>query len=1169
MASVVASVYRAYEDASPGVLQPGACASSLPPVRMTPLLAHKVFMHQNLEMLSHLESNVVGLRMDGDPSLLSYPVDEACPRGKAHRRPVDKGTDRRSEQSHLERARARPWVLLGDVTIDIHGTWEPDIDKCTCYLSVNSRGDMPNYYRPMRRPSDLLTTVQQIEVEQGGRFTEVTIDRDVNAVVTSPSLLGKLEAHFTTPLHGLVTKLRTSTPGAHNKSGMSERSGGRTVHEHVTAACEDAGVNAKKVWSYGVRYYEAVENATPRRDLSWQTRHERAYGRRPVVSHFHRFGAPCLLIKVKDERGPAAAWMSRVHRGVWLGPAQGQKPGAYYVLDLETGAVVTERDVYVDDAFRFVCKQPAGKGWKWHLDQFDSALLDGCVSRADERRAVVDADMDEYFRSPSLARRALPAITVTSVGGVAHSDSGAPPATTITSVGGQAGGVDVGSLPDSRSARTSHVPVFFIQDNPKKAGSESHRLYDVYKAATTPAQFFSIHPAPGRAAADWRYDAAAGFVRSVPTGMPAPQAAVAMFNSTPVGAALSDVDMVSVYSSLFGDESFQPSARFVSTDQPLQYDSVSDRDLARRLGFPAYAARVGPQFQPDSAGDVPPYPGAPTRGDTFPNVVPLSTEQLVSYVDFDNMPDDYRALGEVVGDGPNRTAYIQELSYLGRQGTLGMVRLPPGWKPLKSRMLPKHKPPEPPLHPHGRSKYRFLPLGHAGAVHEGEHYRSSELPAPVASDTTQRFVDIVAVERGSHFEVEDISGAFITGGLSKYKIYLVRAPPGMRLPDGYVFLVLGNCYGLPEAPQIFYLKNSRFMTKRGFVPSKADPCLFVRGSWVGVLSLVSTHVDDGKYVFDSKPELSQLKRELALEFPLGIRDYGDIGGGVVCLGIKYTRQEGGLLLSIREPVVEWCDSVGLSGARKTPASPLPKHPEPKDGTPGARPLQPEEQAVYNRIVGILIYIAKLHFEVAQAAAWLGSARARATKHHLDLAKRAMLFCLGVSSRGLLLRRSRRRLGPSEVLLFWSDTDWATCPHTRRSMTSVVAFFYGMLLMLTSNKQKGVALSSTQAETIGMSEAAKKIVPARRLAKSVRLHLPPTVLHCDNSAAKAISECQIKLTSLMRHIAVRHLYVRELVYKGVVVLKWVPSAENIADLGTKALDEKTFDMLVRMILEFGG
>ena len=78
-----------------------------------------------------------------------------------------------------------------------------------------------------------------------------------------------------------------------------------------------------------------------------------------------------------------------------------------------------------------------------------------------------------------------------------------------------------------------------------------------------------------------------------------------------------------------------------------------------------------------------------------------------------------------------------------------------------------------------------------------------------------------------------------------------------------------------------------------------------------------------------------------------------------------------------------------------------------------------------------------------------------------------------------------------------------------------------------------------------------------------------MLHCDNSAAKAISECQIKLTSLMRHIAVRHLYVRELVYKGVVVLKWVPSAENIADLGTKALDEKTFDMLVRMILEFGG
>ena len=51
-----------------------------------------------------------------------------------------------------------------------------------------------------------------------------------------------------------------------------------------------------------------------------------------------------------------------------------------------------------------------------------------------------------------------------------------------------------------------------------------------------------------------------------------------------------------------------------------------------------------------------------------------------------------------------------------------------------------------------------------------------------------------------------------------------------------------------------------------------------------------------------------------------------------------------------------------------------------------------------------------------------------------------------------------------------------------------------------------------------------------------------------------------LTNVARHIAVRFLYVRELVGHGIVTMRWVSSARNIADIFTKALPATVFNMI---------
>ena len=57
---------------------------------------------------------------------------------------------------------------------------------------------------------------------------------------------------------------------------------------------------------------------------------------------------------------------------------------------------------------------------------------------------------------------------------------------------------------------------------------------------------------------------------------------------------------------------------------------------------------------------------------------------------------------------------------------------------------------------------------------------------------------------------------------------------------------------------------------------------------------------------------------------------------------------------------------------------------------------------------------------------------------------------------------------------------------------------------------------------------------------------------------------------VRHIDIKHLFIQEKLRDGTInkIVK-EPTADFVADLGTKALDEKTFAMVVRMVLEVGG
>ena len=118
-------------------------------------------------------------------------------------------------------------------------------------------------------------------------------------------------------------------------------------------------------------------------------------------------------------------------------------------------------------------------------------------------------------------------------------------------------------------------------------------------------------------------------------------------------------------------------------------------------------------------------------------------------------------------------------------------------------------------------------------------------------------------------------------------------------------------------------------------------------------------------------------------------------------------------------------------------------------------------------------------------------------------------------------------------------------------------FPGGSVQTVSKKTKLVALSSTEAEYIGLCEAAKIVAWARQFLEEVGYpQQGPTILYEDNkSAINMVNNGNDH--GRTKHIDIRYHYIRDLVEEGKVVVEYLPTDIMVADTLTKALDKNKF------------
>lgn len=135
-----------------------------------------------------------------------------------------------------------------------------------------------------------------------------------------------------------------------------------------------------------------------------------------------------------------------------------------------------------------------------------------------------------------------------------------------------------------------------------------------------------------------------------------------------------------------------------------------------------------------------------------------------------------------------------------------------------------------------------------------------------------------------------------------------------------------------------------------------------------------------------------------------------------------------------------------------------------------------------------------------------------------------------------------------------DADWGSDIDDRRSYTGIVTILAKGPVSWQAKKQRIVALSTMEAEYMGLSEATKEIIYLKGLIRHMKLTNcidECTDIYCDNQSAihlskNAVHHCRSK------HIDLRYHFVKEVQEQREIKISYVSTDSMTADILTKSL-----------------
>ena len=198
------------------------------------------------------------------------------------------------------------------------------------------------------------------------------------------------------------------------------------------------------------------------------------------------------------------------------------------------------------------------------------------------------------------------------------------------------------------------------------------------------------------------------------------------------------------------------------------------------------------------------------------------------------------------------------------------------------------------------------------------------------------------------------------------------------------------------------------------------------------------------------------------------------------------------------------------------------------------------------MIGSLMYLTTgTRPDLAYTISFLSQFSSCPTEQHLKAVKHVLRYVNGTKDIGLYYPYTA-----TNAIDTYVDADFAACLDTRRSFSGYIVLFNGACILWRSKKQSSVATSTTEAEYVVMSLAARQIQWFQKGLHDVRLNVP-IALHADNTGTNFLAT-NYQLNEWTKHIDIHFHKIRDEINNGSFTLLKVALSDNLADICTKIL-----------------
>ena len=423
------------------------------------------------------------------------------------------------------------------------------------------------------------------------------------------------------------------------------------------------------------------------------------------------------------------------------------------------------------------------------------------------------------------------------------------------------------------------------------------------------------------------------------------------------------------------------------------------------------------------------------------------------------MPTTHRSAMESSNSAKWEEACDSEINSLLKNKTWDLVQLPKGRKAIGCRWVFRVK--ENKDGEIERFKARLVAKGFSQKF--GIDYE--ETFAPVAKFTSIRIVLSLAAKYDLIVHQMDVKTAFLNGELDE-DIYMIQ-------PEGYVedsnpnlvCKLNRSLYGLKQSPRMWNKTIDEFMLKLGLKKCESDHCIYTKRDGEAMI-FVALYVDDLVLASSSDKMLKTIKSALSDRFEMT-----DLGKLNFFLGMEIDQEPGKVSMRQTKFAKDVLTKFGMDNSNpvKTPQDPGLKLTKSmcEDGCNHSDTMA---NVPYRSAVGCLMYLmVGTRPDLAAAVGVLSQFAADPCPTHWQALKRVFRYIQGTKTYGIEFTVD------GDALQGYSDADWAGDTESRRSTSGYAFMMNGGCISWRSKKQRTVALSSTEAEYMALSEATQEAV----------------------------------------------------------------------------------------------